>query len=294
MRLFPVLLLPLLALSCGKEEPRREPLPAGAPTPMVIDAETLRANREEIVLVDMQSKPEDFAKAHIPGAVYASLEDFRTKDKYLAPVADLEKMLGSLGIREDSWVVAYDEKDGRNATWLWYTLHQLGHVRFSLLDGNMRDFKDELEGGTGRKAEATTYVARKQPEDVVDLAWVKDHGDEVVLLDTRPIEQFTGEKPKKDMKAGHIPGSLHFHRSELLREDGSFLSVDEAEALDKVKNLPRDKPIVVFCNTYHDGAHMHWQLARLGFTNIKAWDGGFAEYTADESLPLEMGEGGGQ
>jgi len=284
----------VLLAACSKQDARRTPLPAGEPTAMVIDAATLRADRDRIVLVDMQSKREDYEKAHIPGAVYANLEDFRTKDKYLAPVADLERTLGALGIREDSWVVAYDEKDGRNATWLWYTLTQLGHVRFSLLDGNMRDFRDELESGPGEKPEAVTYVARKQPTNVVDLAWVEKNRDHILLLDTRPMEQFTGEKPKKDMKAGHIPGSLHFHRSALLKDNGSYLSVDEAKQLPIVKELPKDEPIVVFCNTYHDGAHMQWQLTRLGFTNLKAWDGGFVEYTADDSLPLETGKGEGQ
>ena len=283
-----VLLLSLFVFSAIGCSADPQPVDPGQPTPPLVDAEWLRAHRDEVVLVDLQSSRELYEKGHLPGAVHITVDDLRDDKKLLAPTEVLEKKLGALGIRGDSWVVAYDEKNGRNATWIWYALTQLGHRRVSLLDGNMTAFKDELETGTVTP-EPTDYVAfRRKPEDVVDTAWVIANQDKALLLDTRPLEQYTGQKPKKGYLAGHMPGAVHFHRGQFVKPDGTFLSGPEGEAL--VSQLPRDKEIVVFCNSFHDGAHVVFQLKRLGIDNLKYWDGGYKDYMSDQSRPLKLGD----
>ena len=139
MRFTLLSLLVFAALGCGAKP--RAVDPAGydlslvgvpQPTPPIVDADWLRANRDQVVLVDMQSSRELYEKGHLPGAVHITVNDLRDEKKLLAPVEVLETRIGDLGIRGDTWVVAYDEKNGRNATWLWYALMQMGHRRFSL------------------------------------------------------------------------------------------------------------------------------------------------------------------
>jgi thiosulfate/3-mercaptopyruvate sulfurtransferase len=278
-------LLAFAALGCGAKP---EPVDPGQPTPPIVDADWLRANRDEVVLVDMQSTRELYEKGHLPGAVHITINELRDEKKLLAPVEVLEKKIGDLGIRGDTWVVAYDEKNGRNATWLWYALMQMGHRRFSLLDGNMTPFKEELETGAV-KPKPTDYVAyRRQPANVVDTAWVLGNKEGVHLLDTRPHAQYTGAKPKKGYSAGHMPGAIHFHRGQFLNPDETFVDVPRAKEL--TAGLPRDKEIVIFCNTFHDGAHVAFQLHRLGFENLKFWDAGYKDYMSDKSRPLKLGD----
>jgi thiosulfate/3-mercaptopyruvate sulfurtransferase len=285
MRFLLLSLLVFTAWACNEAPQAVDP---GQPTPPLVDADWLRAHRDEVVLVDMQSTKELYEKGHIPGAIHITVNELRDDNKLLAPVEVLEKKLGALGIRGDTWVVAYDEKEGRNATWMWYALMQMGHRRISLLDGNMSAFKEELETGSA-KPEPTTYVAyAKDPKEVVDTDWVIANKDEVLLLDTRPLAQYTGSKPKQGYRAGHMPGAIHFHRGQFLKPDGTF--VDVAAGRELAGKLPRDRKIVVFCNTFHDGAHVAFQLHRLGFDNLLYWDSGYKDYMSDESRPLKLGD----
>ena len=281
------LCIPVLALAaCSEPAATAGP---GEPTDPIVSAEWLKAHRGDVLLVDMQSKRELFEKGHLDGAVYLDVNELRDENRNLAAVGDLEEKLGALGIRGDTWVVSYDERSGRNATYLWYALHQLGHTRKSVLDGGTKAVADLLVPGKAPEVEAVTYKAFRQPRNVVDTAWVLDRKDSVYLLDVRPIEQFTGEKPKKGYRAGHIPGSHHLPRLRFLRPDGTFVSDEEARRV--VRGLPTDVDIVVFCNTFHDGAHLYFQLLRAGRSNLKIWDSGMRDYTADEEKPLELGDG---
>lgn len=270
--------LALLVVACEGGE---------TPVPDVVDAPWLRAHREAVVLVDLQSKPELYAKGHIAGAVYANLEDFRDGKKDLAPVEKLERRLGELGIGPDTHVVAYDELYGRNAGWLWYVLAQLGHERVSLLDGGMDAFREELVAGPPPAPAAVTYRARKQPSGVVDSAFVASRPAGVVLIDTRPREQYTGEKPKDGMKPGHIPGAISLPWEAFRGKDNRFLAPEEAAKL--VANVPKDAEVVLYCNSYHMAAHVHFQLHRLGYANVKAFDGSVEEWTKDPARPLKTG-----
>jgi thiosulfate/3-mercaptopyruvate sulfurtransferase len=271
----------VLAAACSKTT---APLP---PTNPLVDATWLREHRDEVVLVDMQSTPELYGKGHLNGALYANVEDFRDEDKNLAPVAQLTAKLGSLGIDANTHVVAYDEKYGRNAGWLWYVLEQLGHTRMSLLDGGMDAFAGELEIGAPPSVEPKEYVARKNPTNVVDVAWVQQHLGDAVFLDARPVEQYTGEKPKEGMLPGHLPGARSLPWDAFRGPDGRYLDKEGAAAL--VKGLPKDRDLVLYCNSYHQAAHLQFQLARLGFTNLKAFDGSLKAWQKDPSRPLKTG-----
>src|SRR5687767_5680892 len=74
-----------------------------------------------------------FAQAHIPGAIYAHLdEDLAapiTPDSGRHPLPDaqaLAERLGRWGIGNDTQVIAYDQANGAFAARLWWLLRWLG------------------------------------------------------------------------------------------------------------------------------------------------------------------------
>jgi 3-mercaptopyruvate sulfurtransferase SseA len=77
--------------ACGKEE--QEPsttVTAREPAPYLVDADWLRRHRDDVVVVDMQSKRELYEKGHIPGAIHLEVNDLRTDEKLLKPRKELE------------------------------------------------------------------------------------------------------------------------------------------------------------------------------------------------------------
>ncbi|MHC4547372.1 MAG: sulfurtransferase [Planctomycetota bacterium] len=257
----------------------------------LVDAAWLHAHRAEVAVVDMQSERKLYERGHLAGAVHATVEDFRTDRKLLRPRAELERKLGALGIDRDTHVVVYDEKYGRNAGWLWFTLTQLGHRAVSLLDGHLDAWKDRLETGPPPAVAPRTYRARHDPTDLVDAVWVHARLGRILLLDARPTEQYTGVKPKKGMMGGHIPGAVNVPWDSFLGPDKRYLDEEAARAVlaERVaRRITKETPIVLYCNSYPQAAHLHFQLARLGYANLKAFDGSMREWEA-QGLPRKKG-----
>jgi thiosulfate/3-mercaptopyruvate sulfurtransferase len=262
----------LLGLAYAQENP-------APPAPPLVTAQWVKEHRGGIVLVDVQSSRELYEKGHVPGARFLDFETLRTKEKQLAGKDVLAARFGALGIDEATHVVVYDEKQGRNSGYVWYALKQVGHPAVSMLDGHMDGFKDELEAGPPPAVEPKTYRPRAGPQ-VVSGEWVREHLG-MTMLDARPFEQYTAEKPKEGMKGGHIPGALSVPWDAFTGPDGRYL--DEAAARAALaarvgRELPRDEEIVVYCNSYHQAAHLHFILDRLGYRNIKAYDASMKEW----------------
>jgi thiosulfate/3-mercaptopyruvate sulfurtransferase len=84
-----------------------------------------------------------YESAHIPGAVYAHLDDDlsgeiipgKTGRHPLPEVAKAVALFSLWGIDESVQVVAYDDKGGGIASRLWWMLRWLGHEAVAVLDG---------------------------------------------------------------------------------------------------------------------------------------------------------------
>ena len=116
--------------------------------PLVTDPYELESNidADEIVIVDLSRAPV-YARNHIPGAAhldYSKIIANRPPVMGLLPAEDeLSQVLSSIGISEDSHVVAYDDEGGSKACRLLWTLDTVGHRHFSLLNGGLQAWINE-------------------------------------------------------------------------------------------------------------------------------------------------------
>ena len=274
----------VVAIACGGDS--AEPAPGGV-APLVDPAWLVR-QAGEVVVVDLQETPADYAKGHFKGAVHAQVEDFRTADKRLADVAVLAERLGRLGIDAQSHVVAYDNRGGYHAAWLWYTLTQLGHRRVSILDGGIAALgSNVVPGPPPGPPVAKKYLPRKRPTNVVTAEWVTENLSKAFLVDARVTAQYSGEKPKRGIRPGHLPGAVNLPAALFLQPDFTFVS--DRRAAEIAAHLPRDRDLVLYCNTYMAGSLLQFNLARAGFDRIQAFDGSMLLYGKDLSRPLVTG-----
>ena len=103
-------------------------------------------------LDDVQRGKKAYQQAHIPGAIYADLEEDlsgpvvagRTGRHPLPEIDALAEKFGRWGIGDDTQVIAYDDAGGMIAVRLWWLLSWLGHEKVAVLDGGLQAWEAEI------------------------------------------------------------------------------------------------------------------------------------------------------
>jgi thiosulfate/3-mercaptopyruvate sulfurtransferase len=191
----------------------------------------------DLVLVDVRYNLFDpllgfneYCQQHIPGAVYADLDEDLAgviEDRNgRHPLPSMEKFVAFVrraGIRENSQVVAYDDIFGGNACRLWWMLQEVGHRKTAVLDGGLTAwFRSGFPFEEGEiKREPSTYQPRAEFRNWVELTPQNYAGFEIV--DARSPERHAGKTEPIDPVAGRIPGSKNIFWKDNLNGDGEFL-----------------------------------------------------------------------
>ncbi len=271
-------------------------VPASAATHLVT-TEWLQQNlsRKDIRIVDMRVDLRDYWESHLPQAVFLDVAALRWPDKgvpvKLMPPAALAMMLGALGIGRDTTVIIYSEINHYRAAYFAWALDVIGHPSWAILEGGFQGWKKEGRPTTQDypALKPVAYpVPSVDPEVQASLAEVRDRNTaRTVLIDARPAELYAGERGnyKRD---GHIKGAVsHFWASDLL-QDGRWRNLEALKESYASIGATPDKVIYISCGQGLMSSHEYVTLKYvLGFPRVKNYDGGFSEWSAIESLPVE-------
>ncbi len=254
-------------------------------------------------LLDPGKGRADYLAGHIPGAVYAHLdEDLAasvTPDTGRHPLPDPDAFaatLGRWGITDRTTVVAYDQAGGAIAARLWWLLGWVGHRDARLLDGGFAAWQREGLPVTAEMPDMrpTTYVARPDPDRVVSTAELPERlarGE--LLVDAREAERFRGEREPIDPVAGHIPGAVNHPFRLGLNPDGTFRSPEELrQALEPVLGGGRDRAWMTMCGSGVTACHLAVAAALAGYAPPRLYAGSFSEWIRDPSRPVARRAGG--
>ena len=244
---------------------------------------------------------DEYRLAHIPGAVYASLNaDLSStpngsNGRHPLPAVDaLAPTLGRLGINRRTQVVAYDQDAGSYASRLWWLLRYLGHDAVAVLDGGWAKWISE--GRPARRGDETrqptTFTPSLQADRAVSLdemiARLGDPGR--VILDARAAERFEGRSETIDRVAGHIPGAVNHFFKQNLGADGTMLPPETLRANFQapLRNLtPADA--VMYCGSGVTACHNLLAMEHAGLHGARLYVGSWSEWSSDPSRPIETG-----
>lgn len=180
---------------------------------------------DNLIIVDTDVAPA-YQRGHIPGA--ALIPDNYEKDPstnrvHILPADKFAEMMESLGIGDDTLVIAYDNSRSLYAGRLWWALHYYGHTAVKVLNGGWK--KWVTEGRPTSIAEpqpprAAKFTPRTDPSLIVDTEELKEaYGKpDVTVWDVQTRGEYTGETTRNNKRPGHIPGAVHLEWSEMMDE----------------------------------------------------------------------------
>lgn len=279
---------------------------AGQP---LVDAAWLRSRLEQpnLVVLDLrEAGAAEYAKARIPGAIFTDYAKggWRVPDRNGTPgmlpdAAALEKLIGGLGISNDSHVVIVPDgtsaREVGRAARIYWTFKVAGHDAVSILDGGMAAWtankQNPLASGTEARPPAVFKVKLRPKllatKDDVKAALARG----VPLVDNRPPDMFMGVNRTKDVpRNGTLPGARSLPESWLTEDNGGrFRDRATLAKLYAAAGVPTEGEQITFCNTGH-WASLGWFASHeiLGNRKVRMYDGSMAEWTRDAALPTEV------
>jgi thiosulfate/3-mercaptopyruvate sulfurtransferase len=242
----------------------------------------------------------EYLAEHIPGAIFFDIDEIAdTKSKLphmLPPPEKFSSRMRSMGIGDGSRILVYDSQGLFSAARVWWTFRVMGVEDVSVLNGGLPKWKREgrqLESGKPIARTARHFTARRNLDLVRDVSDIKtllkDKSAEIV--DARSAERFAGAvpEPRPGLRSGHIPGARNLPYGKLLNKDGTLKSPREIERLFEEADVDLGKPVVTSCGSGITAAALALALAQIGHRKTAVYDGSWAEWGADQSLPIETG-----
>lgn len=260
----------------------------------------------DVLVLDIRSPlaksgQEDYLKAHIPGAVWSEYPGYwrTTRGEVSGVLPSVEKMeasLSDLGVHEDRTVIivpaGVSDLDFGAATRIYWTFKYLGHDKVAILDGGHAAWVNagyQLDAGNV-EPEGDMFVAEVRDELLVSTDDVASLlGQEAVLLDSRPQNQFDGQEKHEDAtRFGHLPGAVHFDQAQLYDPQTNKLkSEDELKKLTGTLASHGSAPVIAYCNTGHWAATNWFVLSELlGRTDVTVYDESLVGWSRQTDLPL--------
>ena len=251
-------------------------------------------------LADSERGRRDYAQAHIPGAIYAHLnEDLAgpivpgvTGRHPLPSVGFAAQKFAQWGIDDRVQVVVYDDAGGSVAARLWWMLRWLGHDAVAVLDGDWRKWTNEgrAVSNSAESRPARSFVPHPRADLLVTIAEVESRMQDAgyKLFDSRTPERYRGENEPFDPIAGHIPGAINSPYLDNLNPDGTFRSDRELHA--RFTALLGSTPTAnasFYCGSGVNATHNILALKHVGMGEAKLYVGSWSEWITDPKRPIE-------
>jgi thiosulfate/3-mercaptopyruvate sulfurtransferase len=255
-----------------------------------------------------------FEEGHVPGAVHLDWStDLVDPDHavpfMLAPPDRFREAMERSGIGDVTTVVAYADELGSGAFRLWWACRVYGHDNVHVLDGGFERWIAEgrpvsTDPPSPRPVTWTPRADRRWLASADDVAYARTRPD-MVVLDSRPPEQFRGEAvwfetgpvpagpdgvartPRGELRAGHVPGAVSVPAAELYREDGRFRSPDDLRRVFVAAGVGPGRRAIAYCGVGISASALLFGLTLAGVEEAALYDASWEEWGRDPSRPVQ-------
>ncbi len=271
---------------------------------VLVDADWVQAHLQDpnVRLIEVDVDTKAYSQGHIPGAVGFDWQKELQDQIIRAPLspAHLEELLGRAGVSNDTTIILYGDNNNWFAAWALWILKFYGHKDVRLLNGGrVKWVADQRETTTEVPSyPRTTYHAQTPLTEIRALRDYVMGGlgqQNVALVDVRSPGEYSGallapaHLPQEGaQRGGHIPGAANIPWSMAVREDGTFKSAEELQALYEGQGITPDKEVIAYCRIGERSSHTWYVLTYLlGYPAVRNYDGSWTEWGSLIGAPIE-------
>ena len=236
----------------------------------------------------------DYEKSHIPNAVFVNwmvdIVEPNSPSNDIASPERFAKLMGQLGIGNDTVVVAYDDKDSMFAARFWWAMRYYGHEAVYVLDGGWKKWiaEDRPTNNLTPNISPATFVPTIN-NSIHASADTILNADRVQLVDVRSPKEFKGEASRAE-RMGHIPNAINVPRKMMIGDNSTVMSPEKLRPYFQSVGIALDVETVIYCNSGVSASYGMLALQMAGATNVRLYDGSWKDWANDTSKPIAKPE----
>jgi thiosulfate/3-mercaptopyruvate sulfurtransferase len=265
----------------------------------LVDTNWLKKNLDKVKIIDCswhmyqakRSGFKEYQEQHIENAIFFDLDKNSKIDTDLPHMLIdkkmWEKIVSSLGIRNEDKIIIYDNSDVISSCRCWYNFIYFGHDPdlVCVLDGGLKKWINEKKPTVNNltKAISSNYIANEKTKLVKNKKQIDKNitTNEFQVVDARSRDRFEGKvaEPRKGLRSGSIENSFCLPFSELINEDHTFITREKILEKFKLTKCEIGKNIVFTC-----GSGVTATVLALAYSLIDTkymptiYDGSWSEY----------------
>ena len=251
-----------------------------------------------IVEVDYDPKS-NYNLGHIPTSILIDwrkdVNDPITRD--ILNINDFQTLLQINGINNNTTVILYGDFNNWFAAFAFWVFKYYRYNDVRLLDGGRKKWLEEdrpISKKVVNYPKGNYQLDEKiEPNDdiraflgQVKNALVSRRNFQLSLVDVRSEAEYRGEitappeyPTEGAQRGGHIPGAKNVPWAQVIKDDGTFKTVEEIRKLYEEQGITKDKDIITYCRIGERSSHTWFVLKYLlGYPNVKNYDGSWTEW----------------
>lgn len=277
--------------------------------PLVVSVDWLHSHLDDpdLILLDVSMEqvvgriPVRYDQpCYLPGALKFDLEQVfvdpdSTLPHTLPSPERFTELARALGISASSRIVVYDNQGIYSSPRAWWMFQVMGHAQVQVLDGGLpawlaKGHATQTEPGLPRiTGDFQAHLQSRWLSDSAKVLQALDDPDACVI-DARAAARFAGRaaEPRPGLRSGHMPGALNLPFLQLMGGDG-YDSLDALAARFARLGVTPDQSLIFSCGSGITACIVLFAAAQLGYHKLSVYDGSWAEWGADDSLPVVTG-----
>ena len=248
----------------------------------------------DLIIIDL-GKEARFNEAHIPNAILVTPAETQAP----APVPGLlpsqealTHLMRRIGLTASSHVVVYDDEGGGWAGRFIWMLDEIGHTRYSYLNGGLISWKAEnlpMASGMSTNTCSNLSIEVNHKHTIqCEALWDVLNTANTLVWDARSPLEYKGEKVFS-ARGGHIPNAINYEwtRAMDIQNHHRLKPLDQLEAELAELGITRDKDIYTHCQSHHRSGLTYLIAKLLKFPSVKAYAGSWGEWGNRQDTPIE-------